>query len=397
MRIVIAAGIFPPDIGGPATYAAAFADYCVSQKIEVVVICFSDTEGMDTSHGYAVHRISRGTSKSITYLRYLLTLIRLSWRSGLIYAQGPVAGGVQALIARVMTGTSYVVKVTGDYAWEQGVGRYGMDMSIDRFQQAGAIVPFPARILRSVQRIVTRHARRVIVPSQYLRTMVRGWGVARERVVVVYNAVAEPPVTHMNAHEAKRTLGITGSTVITIGRLVPWKGFAALIDLWPDILQSVPDAHLYIIGSGPEHARLAELIQGKRLAPAVILTGKKTHAELAQWYQAADAFVLNSGYEGLSHTLLEAMSYGVPCVVSSNGGNTELIQHEYSGLVFGYNQKYQIIEALTRSILNPKEALAYAEVARAWTKQHTHQQMLYATMDLLRGIAYRDRKRKGRV
>jgi glycosyltransferase involved in cell wall biosynthesis len=394
MRIVIAAGIFPPDIGGPATYAEAFADYCHAHDIKVTVICFADHTGVDSSRGYAVHQVSRARSKFLSYFQYLFVLVRLARSADLIYAQGPVAGGIQALLASIFTRRSYLVKVTGDYAWEQGMGTNAMDVSVDRFQRAGASLPFRVRVLRSLQRLVATRARRVIVPSQYLRNMVRGWGVTRPRVTVIYNAVVEHSTPEMSVHEAKKLLGVSGCVAITIGRLVPWKGFETLIKLWPDIVQKVPDAHLYIIGSGPDHEKLSELINAKKLTHAVSLIGKKSQTELAVWYRASDLFVLNSGYEGLSHTIIEAMSYQVPCAVSDSGGNPELIQHEKSGLLFGYNQKYQIIEALTSLMLHPAKGQRYVEAASQWIQDNTHERMLDTTLELMQGLLYRDTHRK---
>ncbi len=390
MRIVIAAGIFPPDIGGPATYAEAFAEFCATQDIGVTVLCFADTAGIERSHAYAIHRIGRTGSKFFSYARYLLKLISLSRSADLVYAQGPVAGGLQAFLARFVTAKNYIVKVTGDYAWEQAVGKHGLDINIDRFQQAGIQLPFRIRLMRFTQRLVTAHARRVIVPSQYLRSLVRGWGVSRGRIEVMYNAVPEHKLQQQSARQAKLALHITGCAVISIGRLVPWKGFHTLIKAWPEIVKKVPDAHLYIIGSGPEHGSLQALIEEANLSQCITLTGKKSQEELSDWYQAADLFVLNSSYEGLSHVILEAMSYQVPCVVSSNGGNPELIQHERTGLLFRYDHKYEIIETVNRLLLHPAEAERYVTEATSWLQGHTQQHMLDSTLELFRGMQYRD-------
>ena len=80
----------------------------------------------------------------------------------------------------------------------------------------------------------------------------------------------------------------------------------------------------------------------------VRLLGRLAKSELTYWLAAADAFVLNSGYEGFSHQLLEAMQMGIPVISTRIGGNTELIEEGVSGLLVPYNDKAALSEAITR-------------------------------------------------
>lgn len=382
MRIVIAAGIYPPDIGGPATYAEAVSHFCVAQGHTVQVVTFANEERRSVEPGITVEAISRKRSKLLAYIRYALVLFRAARRADRVYAQGPVAGGLHAYLIQLMTGKPYLVKVTGDYAWEQGVGRYGLSISVDDFQRRAGAVPFPVRVLRIVQTRVVRGAMSVIVPSEYLGKMVQGWGVRPDKVRVIYNAVAGARRT-LTPEAARERLGITGHCAISIGRFVPWKGFYTLIEEWVRIRASVSDAKLYIIGAGPERARLEQVIGERGLSSAVFIVGKQTAEELSVWYQAADCFVLNSGYEGLSHTILEAMSHRTPCIVSDSGGNPELIKHEVSGLVFGYDQRDAIVRSLIQAFTDPSAMQNYAQQAYAWVQGHGHTDMLQATLAAL--------------
>ena len=82
------------------------------------------------------------------------------------------------------------------------------------------------------------------------------------------------------------------------------------------------------------------------LARKVFLVGKKSQEELGVHLAAADMFVLNTGYEGFSHQILEAMAAGVPVIASAVGGNREVIKQGHNGFLVRYNDEFNIIEAI---------------------------------------------------
>src|SRR3989344_6112664 len=118
MHLLIAAGIFPPDIGGPATYAERLASGLARKGHSVRVVCYSSTMD-DEPRPYRVIRIKRRSLKGITFFNYLAQLLWHAVWADCVYAQGPVAGGFQSLIAHVLTRKLYFVNVTGVYAREQ--------------------------------------------------------------------------------------------------------------------------------------------------------------------------------------------------------------------------------------------------------------------------------------
>jgi glycosyltransferase involved in cell wall biosynthesis len=101
--------------------------------------------------------------------------------------------------------------------------------------------------------------------------------------------------------------------------------------------------------------------------------------EALGWVKAADAFVINSTYEGLSHALIEAMSLGVPIVATDVGGNPELITDSVEGLLIPPNDDEALHRALQRIVQDPEGARARAEAARAkagmFSIDHTLEQL----------------------
>ena len=382
MRIVIAAGIFPPDIGGPATYAAALADYLSARGHTVAVICYGTERQDAVDTPYTVHRVPRGMVL-ITYGKYLVALWKLALRADCIYAQGPVAGGIQSFLVSRLLARPYAVKVTGDYAWEQAVVRYKSTVSIDAFQRTSQGIPLSIRVIRLLQRWVVRHADQVVVPSTYLRTMVLGWCAPEKNVAVIFNAVSSVPMAHAN--EGSRR-GINEPLVLSVGRLVPWKGFSELIKLWPRVLSRL-QAKLIIVGDGPQRSQLETIIEKMHLQSSCLLVGRKAADELANYYPAADLFVLNSGYEGFAHTILEAQAHGVVVAASLAGGNPEIVEHGVSGLLFSYNAADEIVDCITDLLQHRDKAGRLAAAALRNLKRFDPKLVFGQTMELLQRCA----------
>ena len=123
--------------------------------------------------------------------------------------------------------------------------------------------------------------------------------------------------------------------LLGVGRLVREKRFSLLVQALCENGQAMRDWHLVILGSGPEKEAIQQLIP-EDIQDRIHLPGSL--GNLAQWYEAADAFVLASEYEGYPNVLLEAMSYGVACIsfdiksgpslILKNGTNGLLLKDE---------------------------------------------------------------------
>ena len=198
MKILIATGIYPPDIGGPATYTALLEAELLRRGIAVSVLPFS-----------AVRRLPR----VIRHLVYLARCFLLAGRATIVYAQDPVSVGLPALCASRLAGKPFIIRVAGDYAWEQAVQRFGVSDGIDEFQIKK--YGWKTEILRSIQKFVVRRAHAVIVPSGYFKKLVGGWMSRPENIEAIYNGIQLGKLTAENQEPKTKT-------IISAGRLVPW-------------------------------------------------------------------------------------------------------------------------------------------------------------------------------
>jgi glycosyltransferase involved in cell wall biosynthesis len=103
---------------------------------------------------------------------------------------------------------------------------------------------------------------------------------------------------------------------------------------------------LIVAGEGELMDALKAQAAANGLAERVSFLGKISRDKLAIYMKAADYLVLYSGYEGLSHTLLESLLAGTPVIASDKGGNPEVVQHNINGLLVPYVD----VEALTAAI-----------------------------------------------
>lgn len=370
MRLVVATPLYPPEIGGPATYAHILAQGLPKHGIEVEVVKFSGV---------------RHLPKIIRHYVYYRRVLKAARKADIVLVLDPVSTGMPALQAAHRADKPLVVKIVGDYAWEQGRQRYGITATLDEFVITRE-VPVQVRALRALQTRVALGASRIIVPSRYLRGIIEAWGIMRSQIEVIHNAVpAEEPGT---VPEAVATL--PRPLVVTAGRLVPWKGIGGVINAVALLRQgsagqAASNASLAIVGDGPLHTELVREAEEK-LAGRYVFTGSLAHPDALAVIKSADAFVLNSTYEGLSHLLIEAASLGAPIVVTNVGGNPEVIADEESGLLVPGGDAAALGSALTR-VLNDKELAARLSGGAKQSASHfSEEEMLVSTAELLHSL-----------
>lgn len=369
MKILIAADIFPPQTGGPATYTVAIAR-ALTQSGDKVKVVSLNPDSDESRVPCIMHHVS-SRNKLVRYLQYFWLLFKHSKDTDVIFAMGPVNAGFPAWFTSFLRRKKYIVKIVGDYAWEQGMQRFGTVQDINTFQNKNVRHSFPVYVLRWIQSFVVRHADRVIVPSEYLKKIVVGWGAEDKNVKVIYNAVEFKKVELMKKPDSEKW-------IVSVGRLVSWKGMGTLIEIMPDLLGKFPGLKLKIVGDGPVFEDLRFKIEDLRLRDTVELIGELPREKTLSYIATADVFVLNSGYEGLSHVILEALNAGVPVLASRVGGNPELVSDKN---LFEYKNKEELAERIKDVLQN--ESVSEEEVELS---QFEFDNMIKRTFELLQSI-----------
>lgn len=352
-RLLIATGIFHPQSGGPATYLYHLLPHLQAHDYDVQVLTYGEPTD-NAAYPYPVTRIAQGSLLARTW-QYRQTAGRLIDWADVIYAQS-------ALIPLPKTRKPRIIKIVGDQAWERSVQRKWIPQltDIDHFQVMRFNHPM-VRLLRRARTLAVRRASGVIVPSDYLKRMVAGWGVPSSRLRVIYNALPpESETCSATQQTAREQLGLplTRPILLTVARLTPWKG----VDDFIVAMRAVPDLHLIIAGDGELRSALEQFATEQGVAERVTFLGRVPREQVMLYMAAADYVGLYSGYEGLPHVLLESLRAGTPVIASKKGGNPEVVQHDINGLLVKWDDVPALEQALQAAFLPGKRDLLAANV-----------------------------------
>lgn len=379
LQILIASGTFHPESGGPPTYLRTLGRELTRRGHGVRVVTYGDAPS-NWRYPYPVHRIPRGLPVPSRLALFAREVWRLGREADLLFVNDY---GLPSTMANLALRKPVVMKVVGDFAWEYAV-RHGLispDEPFDRFQ--GSRYGPKVEALRLMQATYVRAADRVIVPSSFVRRYVEGWGAEPARITVVHNAV-EDLTAGIGPDRAtvRRSLGLGEHerVVLAVVRLTRWKGIdTALAALGGLLRDGQATTRLVVVGDGPDRARLEWL--AAELSPgAVRFTGELPREEVGRWLYAADMLTLLSGYEGLSHVLLEAMAAGLPVLVSDVGGNRALVRDGHDGLVVPYGDVEATRRGLAALLTDGELARTIRQNARNGAAERTVERMVDQTL-----------------
>ncbi len=269
-------------------------------------------------------------------------------------------------VLRAMHARDAFDAIDAHYLYPDGVAavwlgqRFGLPVVVTARGTDVTLIPryaLPRRLIRGA----IRDAAALIAVSAALKQGLVELGAPPDKVTVLRNGVDttlfRPPA---DRDAARRALGLSRPTLISVGLLIERKGHHLAIEA----MRQLPEFGLLIVGEGPEHARLAGLVERYGLGERVRLLGPRPHTELPPLYGAADALVLASSREGWANVLLEAMACGTPVVASNIPGNPEVVREAAAGVIAEANTPEGIAAAVGKLFAaSPSRACtrAYAE------------------------------------
>jgi len=206
----------------------------------------------------------------------------------------------------------------------------------------------------------------------------KGIGVPADLINVIPNAL---PMTKSlySRQQAREILGLAQHHRVIgfVGRLAPQKRLQDIVWAFHLLHQLVDHARLVLIGSGPERDTLAELATNFGCRDRIVFAGHREDASALM--TAFDTFVLGSEFEGMSNSLMEAMSLGLPCLASDIAPNRELITHEETGLLFPVGKSPELAKLAANILTDSDLSQRLGQAARVRiATQHTVEQMVAA-------------------
>ncbi len=359
MKIIIATPIYPPEIGGPATYTKELCERLHNEH-QITVIAYTDVR--EAFSGTKLISISKQRPLFIRLIKYFLAVWKASQDADLIYVQNAMAAGLPVALVSIFRGVPFVLKFVGDEAWERATQHRLTEKRLEEFLSSPE-GGFRTKLMMMIQGFVLKRAKVVTTPSAYLlEELKKTYGVKNERAVVNYNAAEETEVLPFDATKVPHQIATTA-------RLVAWKGIDGMIRAMKIIIEKFPDAKLVVAGDGPELENLKKLRSELKLDESVELLGKVSRAETWQLRKRSEVYVLNSTYEGLPHTVLTSFAAHIPTIATNIPGTNEALYHEKTGLLINTNDPQGLADAVERLFNDPKLAMQLADQGQVLLKE----------------------------
>ncbi|MFH1445141.1 MAG: glycosyltransferase family 4 protein [Nanoarchaeota archaeon] len=334
MRILIINHEFPPlgGGGGNANYYIARELVKLGHEVDVVTSAFANLKS-ETIDGFRVHRIKTKRKKET----HATAIEMLSFSKS-----------AYAYCKKLMKQKNYDV-IQCFFTLPAGLTGYFLSKKFKKpmvIRMGGSDVPGydPYRfgtlykLLMPVYKKVWNHADKLIVNSQKLKDLLLKS--KQMKVGIIYNGV--------DSSEMKPKRNSDGKTIICTSRLVKRKGIDCLLRA----LKDIKEFRLLLIGDGPEKTLLEQLTKQLGIEKNVHFIGTVPHNKIINYLNKSDIFVLPSFAEGMSNALLEAISSGLPAVITDVGGSRELVKN--NGVIIEPGNEKQLKDALEK-LLNSKK------------------------------------------
>ena len=340
MRVLVTVGIFPPDIGGPATFVPKIAKYFQDElNYEIEILTLSDNKNSNINDDFSVKRIDRNLPIIYRWLKTIFTIYKLGKNKDLIFVNGL---GTETTIANIFLKKKIIRKIVGDPVWERAYSKAKISESFDEFQDKN--YGFSISLQKKVRSFSIKKSDIVVTPSKHLKNFILNLGF-KNKIEIINNGVFIP--------EENTNIFTNDQINITIvSRLVSHKNIEKIIRAISDL--NSPLINLNIIGDGPELNQLQKISLESNNKDNIIFHGKLNRDDINHIFLKSDIYIQASNYEGLPHSLLEAMSYGIPVLCTPVGECKEILGNEDRGYILDLPVSKNNIKSKISEIIGEK-------------------------------------------
>jgi len=366
MRVLIATPLFPPDIGGPATYVFNLAQKLAKRGAEVLVVSFGHTPNLlweRNQDGFEKITVPLKMAKGLRHFSFFQQVLQNGHDCDLIYSHDLWSVGLPSRLANIFLKKPLIIRLGGDSLWEAALER-GLTQAIlpDYYEQSKTDREGFSLVL---QNFVLQGCGKVIFSSAFLQDIfLRYRSVTQEQAMVLenpqkialVNSAIEPPNNQL-------------LVVLFAGRLTKCKNLERLLKVFSALLKVNPQMILKIAGSGPRMESLLDLAVRGGLGVRLKFIGVLSPAELAKEIAQSWLCVLPSLSEVSPNFALECLNLKKPLILTKHNGLAENIKSKLI-LIDPLNEQdiYQAIAGLLDSQKYQAycETIASLELARTW-------------------------------
>ncbi len=386
MRVLVTSPIFPPDLGGPAVYVPSLGRFLAERGHEVTVVAFcADPE--PKGYPFRVVAIERGPLP-LRYLKAAWATFREARHADVVYVNEHLA--LLHVAAARLAGRKVMIRLMVDGAWEISHRKGWIDGDdIETFE--GKQYGWKVSLARRLQRLWWGWCHQLVACSDFLRRIpIERYSVPERKVELVYNAYHGPKAADVaggrGAARARVGLDPRKRYLLTICRLMVWKRVDGILRALKELPE---DVELLVAGDGDMLEPWKQLARELGLERRAHFLGNVPYERIPDLICAADLFVLNSEYEGLSHTLLEVSALGTPIVCTRIGGNPEVVEHGTNGFLVPLRDDAALRAAIERLLADPELARRFVAAGLERMQRFDRERTFGRIEQLLAGLARR--------
>ncbi len=315
--ILMAVGIYPPDIGGPAVHAKKLTLGFRQEGFGVKVVSYGDSASDE------VAKVSRKIPSGLRHMVYFIKCFKLAWHCGIIYAHDATAAGLPAFIVAKILGKRFFIRVGGDILWERVVEKGERFISMHEYYARGLYLK-DRPIMFQIIRLVLKGANKVVVTADMLKDIyINYYGLNPDNIIVILNPMPLRQVDIGNPN------GFEAGIVLFAGRLVPYKNLTFLINVFDKVRQRLNKGKLYLIGDGPDKKNLESLAENSFSAMNINFFPPMSQSELFEKIKEAAVCVGPALTEFNPNFILESLSLGKPVLLSRENGLSVKLPEEF--------------------------------------------------------------------
>jgi glycosyltransferase involved in cell wall biosynthesis len=375
VKVLIVSGIWPPDVGGPASHAPDVAAFLAGRGHEVEVVTTADAP--PEPRPYPVRAVARRYPPGVRHYRGAALIHHRARENDVVYTTGMFG---RSALGSKLARKPYVVKLTADPAFERSRRRGLVSGDVDEFQAGGG--GLAARVFRLARDQELRRASHIFCPSLYLCELAISWGADPSRVSVLPNPAPALPELPPRA-ELKQSLGLNGATLAFAGRLTAQKSLGRALEA----VAAADGVSFVVAGEGPDRDTLEEQARTLGIADRVRFLGPQPRERVVELFRAADATILSSSWENFPHTVVEALAVGTPVLAMRAGGVAEVVRDGVNGLLVPAGDTTALADAVRRYFGDPALRERLREQAAASVAHYSPESVFSRLEDVLRSVA----------
>jgi glycosyltransferase involved in cell wall biosynthesis len=314
MKILIATGIFRPELGGPATFAAELASRLSGTATSPTVITYSKKPAydFDQTYSFPLVRIVRGNSKILNYTKFFFAIAKRVPKYDLVYTLDWFSAGVPVMLACFLTRKKYIVRVGGGYIWEKYLAQGRSPVTLKQFYEKGLYKKY--KLMFFMIKKVLKNAQKVIFNSDEQKDLyTKYYNIRPNKTAVIYNPVPEHVFGTIIA-SYKLRYAERDKELIFAGRFIKMKNIESLIKAFAKLNDQ--SFTLALIGEGPEEQNLKKLVKELQLENRVSFQPPMNQKDLYRRIANCYCVVIPSWTDISPNQAYECLALGIPFLIT---------------------------------------------------------------------------------